>query len=57
MYERSINKIAMVTTICRILQSEITALCSDDFDSIVRLKTKGSVKDFNHIISTINKEL
>ena len=48
---------AMVTTIGWILQSEIAALCSDDFDSIMRLKTKGSVKDFNHIISTINKEL
>ena len=47
----------MVTTIGRILQSEISALCSDDFDSIMRLKTNGSVKDYNHIISTINKEL
>ena len=37
-------KNAMVTTIGRILQSEIAALCSDDFDSIMRLKTKGSVK-------------
>ena len=50
-------KYAMVTTIGRILQTEIEALCSDDFDSIMRLKLKGSVKDFNHIISTINKEL
>ena len=50
-------KNAMVTTIGRILQSEIAALCSDNVDSIMRLKTKGSVKDFNHIISTINKEL
>ena len=50
-------KNAMVATIGRILQSEIAALCSDDFDSIMRLKTKGSVKDFNHIISTINKDL
>ena len=50
-------KNAMVTAIGRILQSEIAALCSDEFDSIMRLKTKGSVKDFNHIISTINKEL
>ena len=49
-------KNAMMTTIGRILQSEIAALCSDDFDSIMRLKTKGLVKDFNHI-STINKEL
>ena len=47
-------KNAMVTAIGRILLSEIAALCSDDFDSIMRLKTKGSVKDFNHII---NKEL
>ena len=57
MYERSINKKCYGDHYRWILQSEIAALCSDDFDSIMRLKTKGSVKDFNHIISTINKEL
>ena len=46
--KRASIKNAMVTAI-----GEIAALCSDDFDSIMRLKTK----DFNHIISTINKEL
>lgn len=47
----------MVTAIGRILRNEIAMLCCDNFDSIMRVKTKDSVKDFDLIISTINKEL
>ena len=41
----------------QILQNEVAAMCSDNFESILRLKIKDSVKDINHIISTINKGL
>ena len=41
----------------QILQNEVAAMCSANFESILRLKIKDSVKDINHIINTINKEL
>ena len=55
--KRAAIKNAIVVSMGRILQNEIAAICSDNFESILRLKTKDSVKDINHIISTIKKEL
>ena len=55
--KRAAIKIAIVVSMGRILQNEVAAICSDNFESILRLKTKDSVKDINHIISTIKKEL
>ena len=55
--KRAAIKNAMVVSMGRILQNQVAAMCSDNFESILRLKTKDSVKDINYIISTINKEL
>ena len=55
--KRAAIKNAIVVSMGRILQNEVAAICSDNFESILRLKTKDSVKDINHIISTIKKEL
>ena len=55
--KRAAIKNAIVVSMGRILQNEVAAICSDNFESILRLKTKDSVKDINHIISTIKKSL
>ena len=52
--KRAAIKNAIVVSMGRILQNEVAAICSDNFESILRLKTKDSVKD---IIRTIKKEL
>ena len=48
--KRAAIKNAMVV-LGRILQNEVAAMCSDNFESILRLKIKDSVKDINHILS------
>ena len=51
------TRAAIVKVIGQLLQSEVATICSDNFQSILRLKTTDSVKNFNHIVSTIIGEM
>ena len=45
--KRAAIKNAMVVSMGRILRNEVAAMCSDNFESILSLKTKDSVKYIN----------
>ena len=51
------TKHAILKVMGQVLQSEIASICSDNFDSITRQKSIDSVKNFKHVITSINGEL
>lgn len=51
------TKLAIVRVMGEVLRKEIAGICSDDFNSITRLKSKHSLKDFKTVISSILDEL
>ncbi len=51
------TRAAIVKVVSQLLLSEVAAICSDNFQSILRSKTKDFVQDFHHIVSTIIHEM
>lgn len=55
--KNKVTKAAIVKIIGQELQSEIAAICSDDFNSITRQKSNRALQDFSHVKISMLKEM
>ena len=55
--KNKVTKAAIIRVVGRVLQSEIANVCSDDFNSISRQKSKHAIVNFKHTVKSINKEM
>ena len=51
------TKAAIVRVLGQVLQTEIAAVSSDDFESLTRGKSKEALLNFEKVVATINDEM
>ncbi len=51
------TKHAVVNVVGQVLRSEIAAICSDNFNSIMRDKSVMSVQNFKNVVTSLHSEL
>ena len=55
--KNKVTKAAIVRVVGRVLQGEIANVCTDDFISISRQKSKKAIVNFKETVKSINKEM
>ena len=55
--KNKVTKAAIVRVLGQVLQTEIAAVSSDDFESLTRDKSKEALLNFEKVVATINDEM